>query len=113
MLEQFRATVRRSEEAARAAMSERVANTSPSLELTKYSGTYGDSAYGDARVWEEEGKLVIQVGTRAGELEHWHYDTFRVNWRPGRSTSLATFRIDRQGIASALSIPGFPELTRR
>jgi CubicO group peptidase (beta-lactamase class C family) len=114
MLEQFRAAVRRGEEATRTAQSQRVANTKPSLALGQYAGTYADSAYGEAKVEEDYGKLVIRIGRLTGDLEHWHYDTFRVTWRnPARSTALATFQLDRRGTASGLSVPGFPQLSRR
>ena len=114
MLEQFRAAVKRGEEATRTAQSQRVANTSPSLPVGQYAGTYADSAYGEAKVEEDYGKLIIRVGRSTGDLEHWHYDTFRITWRnPSRSTALATFQLDRRGTATALSIPGFPVMTRR
>lgn len=40
--------------------------------------------FGDARVSEENGKLVLKFVPSplfAGDLEHWHFDTFRVKWR--------------------------------
>ena len=60
----------------------RVAGTSPSLPLEKYAGTYKDEMYGEAKVTVKDGKLVATYGAAfAGELEHWHYNTFRVRWR--------------------------------
>lgn len=114
MLERFRGAVKRGEETAQAALSQRVPNTSPSLEPARYAGAYTDSAYGEAKVQEENGKLVIRIGTLTGDLEHWHYDTFRVTWRvPARTSALATFRLDRRGAPAGVSIAGFPELIRR
>ena len=52
---------------------QRVAGTKPSLPLSQYAATYIDSMYGDAKVWEEGGKLRIARGPAFdGELEHWH-----------------------------------------
>jgi CubicO group peptidase (beta-lactamase class C family) len=63
-------------------LAQRVTGTSPSLRLDAYAGTYSDSMYGDARVRMEKGKLVLSYGRSfEGELEHWHYDTFRAHWR--------------------------------
>ncbi len=61
-----------------------VKGTKPSLEQSKYAGTYTSPLYGDAKITEENGKLVLQLVPAPnfiGDLEHWHYDTFRVKWR--------------------------------
>ena len=62
----------------------RIPNTKPSLPLSSYAGTYGGPMFGDARVSEENGKLVLRLVPSpnfVGDLEHWHLDTFRVAWR--------------------------------
>jgi CubicO group peptidase (beta-lactamase class C family) len=62
--------------------SARVAGTRPSLALEKYVGAYLDSLYGEGRVRMENGRLVLTLGPAfVGDLEHWHYDTFRARWR--------------------------------
>src|SRR5262249_6527578 len=45
------------------------------------------------------GKLVLHFGPAfIGDLEHWHYDTFRATWRdPTVSKSLVTFALDSKG----------------
>lgn len=87
----------------------------PTLVLEQYAGTYADSANGSLTVAVESGKLVVRYGPEfTGDLEHWHYDTFRVTWRvPARTSTLATFRLDRRGAPAGVSIAGFPELIRR
>lgn len=63
---------------------ERVLNTQPSLALAQYAGTYGGQMYGEAKVTEENGKLVLRLVPSpmfVGDLEHWHFDTFRLKWR--------------------------------
>ncbi len=41
--------------------------------------------YGDATVSNENGKLVLRLlpaPNFVADLEHWHYNTFRIKWRP-------------------------------
>jgi CubicO group peptidase (beta-lactamase class C family) len=61
----------------------RTQNTQPSLPLEKYTGTYEDQMYGNSKVSIKEGKLYLEMlpsKTFKGELKHWHYDTFYVDW---------------------------------
>jgi len=61
---------------------DRVKGTSPSLPLAKYVGNYNDDMYGEVKVTEEGGNLVVRYGPSfVGNLGHWHYDTFRATWR--------------------------------
>ena len=62
----------------------RVEGTKPSLALEKYAGTYSSELYGDVTIAFEEGHLVMRLVPAANfvaDLEHWHYDTFRIRWR--------------------------------
>ncbi len=57
-------------------------DTSPSLALEKYAGTFQSDMYGETKVALENEKLVVRFGPNfTGDLQHWHYDTFRVTWR--------------------------------
>ncbi|MGH7493409.1 MAG: serine hydrolase [bacterium] len=63
---------------------ERVEETKPSLLPSGYAGTFSGELYGDATVTVESGKLVLRLMPApdfVGDLEHWHYDTFRLKWR--------------------------------
>jgi hypothetical protein len=95
----------------------RVANTRPSLELDRYTGTFADSLYGSAIVRMENGHLVLDVAPKlVGDMEHWHYDTFKVIWRDHRDgTNLITFSLDSEGQVDTMStdIGGPPEETLR
>ena len=77
----------------------RVAGTSPSRPLDAYAGAYRSDAYGDARILVEDGHLVARFGPSiAGDLEHWHHDTFLATWRnPYLGTSLVTFDLGPDG----------------
>lgn len=61
----------------------RVSGTSPSLPLDQYTGPFADSLIGRVGVRLEGETLVWDVSPAfVGEMEHWHYDVFRVkNWR--------------------------------
>jgi hypothetical protein len=91
--------------AAKAAEAKRVAGTKPTLPIARYLGVYADSLYGETTVTSEGDALRIRVGTLEGTLEHWQYDTFRVQWdRRWAGTALATFVIDASGSPSRLEI---------
>jgi CubicO group peptidase (beta-lactamase class C family) len=89
----------------------RVPNTKPSLPLSAYAGTYGGQMYGDARVTEENGRLVVRLvpsPNYVGDLEHWHFDTFRIKWRESvvypYPRGWVTFTLDPQGKVSEMKI---------
>lgn len=85
---------------------QRVANTRPSLPLAQYAGVYVDSMYGEVRVRTAGGKLRVDRGPAfQGELEHWHFDTFRSKWSAANlGRSFLTFRLDALGKADELSM---------
>ena len=84
----------------------RVKGTQPSLALEKYAGTYKDDALGDAKVTLENGKLVVRTPAFVGDLEHWHYDTFRATFRDNAvgGKTMATFTLNSQAKPDALTI---------
>jgi hypothetical protein len=97
--------VRQKQDAARAE------NTKPSLALGAYAGRYADKLYGDINVIEESGKLVMRLGSSpnlVADLQHWHYDTFEIRWRPSVAYNFprgfVTFTIDRNGKTDELKI---------
>ncbi|UCF21739.1 MAG: serine hydrolase [Gemmatimonadota bacterium] len=63
---------------------ERVLGTKPSLAIEDYAGSYGGPMYGDATVTVEDDHLVVRFLANpdlVGDLEHWHFDTFVIEWR--------------------------------
>ena len=89
----------------------RVADTKPSLPLSAYAGAYGGPMYGDAKVTEENGRLVVRLlpsPAYVGDLEHWHFDTFRIKWRESvvypYPRGWVTFHLDHQGKVSEMKI---------
>lgn len=92
----------------------RIPGTTPSLPLARYAGTYADSMYGSATVAEEGGKLVLRVGPSfTGDLEHWHFDTFRVVWRdPYLGKSFITFALDPAGAVGRMEVEDWATFER-
>ncbi|MGQ0540275.1 MAG: serine hydrolase [Blastocatellia bacterium] len=107
--------VKRSKTAAEAettkADTARVANTKPTLDIADYAGTYSDDLYGAINIAEVNGRLVMRFSRSpnfVADLEHWHYDTFQIKWRPSVAYNFTrgfvTFTIDKNGKTEDLKI---------
>ena len=87
----------------------RVSGTHPALALEQYAGSYADSLYGQAEVRFEGGRLVLELGEQTGDLEHWQYEIFRVNWRqPFNEPDYVSFALDPSGKVAELSVVNSP-----
>ena len=89
----------------------RITGTKPTLALSAYTEKYSDKMYGDITVTEENGKLVMRflpAPNFVADLEHWHYDTWVIKWRPTVSYNFprgfVTFTIDKNGKTDELKI---------
>ena len=89
----------------------RIAGTKPTLALSAYAGKYADKMYGDITVTEENGKLVMRFlpsPNFVADLEHWHYDTWVIKWRPSVAYNFprgfVTFTLDKNGKPDELKI---------
>ena len=110
-LARARSAREREEAEAKKAEAARVPDTRPSLPLAAYAGAYGGQMYGDARVTEEGGRLVVRLlpsPAYVGDLEHWHFDTFRIKWRESvvypYPRGWVTFTLDPQGRVGEMKI---------
>ena len=96
----------------------RVAGTTPTLELARYAGTYADPMNGELTVVLQGDGLVIRRGSEwIGDLEHWHYDTFRTSWRsPGLTAvigrTMTTFQIGAAGKVTEVELQGIGSFDR-
>lgn len=101
----FLARARKAEAAAEEAQRElearRVKGSKPSRALESYTGTYRNELYGDVVVSLANGRLAIDFTaspTFKGELEHWHFDTFRSKWRERiPDAGAVVFTLDESG----------------
>jgi CubicO group peptidase (beta-lactamase class C family) len=76
-------------------------NTKPSFELKKYAGIYCDRMYGDIYInYTKRGGLEISFSHSQvfrGKLEHWHFDTFKIDWNDIRvPDGFLTFNFNSQ-----------------
>lgn len=112
--EQFQEMVAAGEAQRRRLEEARVTGTTPSLPLERYAGTYRHEMYGVVEVTLEGDALALRRGPNfAGELEHWHYDTFRVDWRDDTmGRAFITFHLDARGRVARADLQGLGELTR-
>ena len=88
-----------------------MAGTRPSLAAPAYAGTYRDVLYGDITVSQENGRLVMRFGASpnfVADLEHWHYDTFEIKWRPSVAYNFprgfVTFHIGKNAEVTEMTI---------
>lgn len=92
---------------------DRVKDTRTSLAPAEYAGTYKNDLYGDVKVTHEGGKLKLRFGPAfTGDMEHWHYDTFRAKFvAAGGSNAFVTFALNAQGKIETLTLnlPGVAE----
>ena len=93
----------------------RVKDTKPSLPLEKYCGTYEDKMYGKAEITLKDDQLQMQfvpTPTFRGELKHWHFDTFYIDWEDEFLTrGWVKFDMDFNGAIKRFSIevPNSPD----
>jgi CubicO group peptidase (beta-lactamase class C family) len=62
----------------------RLKDTKPTLANADYAGTYTSLMYGDVKISEENGKLVLRLVPApnfVADLEHWENDKFLIKWR--------------------------------
>jgi CubicO group peptidase (beta-lactamase class C family) len=111
MLEQAGQGAKAAAEAQAKALAARLSNAGPSLNLPGYAGTYRCPMYGDVSIQVENERLVMRMvpaPALVADLEHWHYDTFRIHWRDTVSYAFppgfVTFALDGRGITDELKI---------
>jgi CubicO group peptidase (beta-lactamase class C family) len=114
ILKVYNAQLEQAEKAEKKKEADRVKGTTPSLALAKYAGNYSDDMYGEAKITEEKGKLVVRYGKSfIGDLEHWHYDTFRATWRdPSIGKLLVNFTINAAGKIDEMKIENLTSFKR-
>ena len=96
-------------------VAQRVTGTKPSLLLVGYVGVYDNPFYGELRIEQDGGGLVLKRSAEQwAKLEHWHLDTYGVTWNTSRTAevnSFAMFRVDPNAKVAALEMRGPPYAT--
>jgi CubicO group peptidase (beta-lactamase class C family) len=92
----------------------RIPDAPPALPLAAYTGDFEDALFGDLRITEEGGRLVLHYSPEyIADLEPWHQDMFRATWRrPGAGTTFVTFHLDTRGRVRSAAVDGFATFTR-
>lgn len=84
----------------------RIKETTPSLDIDAYVGSYRSNGYGKVEVKKQGKDLVVYFWDTPGleaKLEHWHYDTFRAIWKnPAQREEFMQFRLGTDGKVEAL-----------
>ncbi len=106
--ELYRTLSKEAEERKAELLAKRVPGTRPSLPPEGYVGSYTDPLAGKASVTKSAEGLRLSLGpTLSGDLEHWHYDVFRVQWdRKWQGTGFVSFRLGVEGEVESLEIDG-------
>ncbi|MCU0862345.1 MAG: serine hydrolase [Planctomycetes bacterium] len=84
-------------------------DTEPSLDAAAYTGQYEDAVHGAAEITLVDDRLHVALlpskRRLSGSLQHWHHDTFRVDW-PDRFLpfGLVRFELDHQGAVAGFRI---------
>jgi CubicO group peptidase (beta-lactamase class C family) len=88
----------------------RLPDTTPSLPLASYAGTYPSDLYGPASVTLENGGLVLRLLPNpdlVADLTHWHLDTFHLRWRrdfPWFADGKVQFELDNQARVTGMKL---------
>ncbi len=82
--------------------------TTPSLPLDRYAGVYRDVKVDEIYVELVEGRLVLRfrhTPAFVADLVHWHFDTFRLNWRDAYiPAGLVTFNLNARAEITGMQL---------
>lgn len=84
----------------------RITGTNHSLEPAGYTGKYNDNSYGEASIKLVDDVLVIKFPTEGfeSEMEHWHYDTFKIELDDFLPSGYVTFNFNSNGEVTGFKI---------
>ncbi len=90
----------------------RVEGTKPAHKLEEYAGDYVHPAYGMLRLEIRDGRLIVETHGFSSPLEHWHFETFRVedNQLRGKKINFWTDERGRVIAAAAKLEPAVKEI---
>ena len=88
--------------------STRISGTSTTHPLNEYAGRFYSNLYEYAEVRYENDTLILTIfddENLAADLEHWHHNTFKINWRnPAQREEFLQFRMNLEGEISSVEI---------
>lgn len=75
----------------------RIEGTNPSHAIQEYAGKYYHPGYGDIEIVCNDGELIATLGGAVCPLQHYHYNTFQIEYKRFDWKELLTFQIDSGG----------------
>ncbi|TVR13589.1 MAG: serine hydrolase [Balneolaceae bacterium] len=86
----------------------RIPGTTTTHSLDAYAGRFYSSLYEYAEVNYEDGELILTIfddKNLTADLEHWHHNTFRINWHnPAQREEFLQFRMNLEGEIDGVEI---------
>jgi len=84
----------------------RITGTNHSLDPVGYTGKYNDNSYGEAEIKIVDEALVLTLPTKGleSEMEHWHYDTFKIELDDFLPSGYVTFDFNSKGEVTGFKI---------
>ena len=83
-------------------------NTTPSLPLQSYAGTYADELYGTIKITVDNNLATVLLNNvLSGKLTHYHFNTFKVAYKKiYYQPDYYTFQLDNGGKISGVAVGG-------
>jgi hypothetical protein len=71
--------------------------------------------YGEAKVRQENGRLVVEFGPSfVGDMQHWHFNTFRTRWRdPSMGRAWVNFTIGSNARVRQMEMENIADFRRQ
>ena len=91
----------------RETLAKKLDDTQTSLPADAYSGLYRNTTFGDVRIETADSSFTISTGLVDFEMDHWHLDTFLVEYAPWEMRLFATFKIGPDGLVESLDFLDF------
>lgn len=93
----------------------RTKDTTPSLSLDAYTGTYSQDFMGDLRITREGDTMrVYLTDTLKGELEHWQHNSFRLRYdAPRLGFGWLNFQLDSRAQITGVAVEFLGDFTRQ
>ena len=86
----------------------RISGTSTTHLLDAFTGRFYNNIYENAEVKNENGQLILTIfddENLTADLEHWHHNTFRINWRnPAQREEFLQFHMNLEGEIDRMEI---------
>ena len=84
----------------------RIPDTRTSLTQEQYAGVYESPGFGNITIESSAGRLILKTTSVQFSMNHWHLDTFLVEYKPWNLRDFAEFRIGPDGSVTGIDLLG-------